>query len=145
MAIYYVKCGARHECSVCPVCAGFGLSNLQAPAGVGKSFQQADELRAKFEAWAKNQRLPIRKGNLDAEYALMETDLAWASWQAAHASRDAEVEALRKDAERYQLLRSCSGYQAPFCVTQNIGHDWIIVRRDELDQAIDAAMREESK
>ena len=55
-----------------------------------------DELRAKFEAY--------RKFMESRGYCWSETE--WASrfdtYQAAHASRDAEVEALRKDAERYR-------------------------------------------
>src|SRR6185312_16081868 len=101
-----------------------------------------DELRAKFEA--RFPRLDLSKDGY-GNYYNAKTLMHFYGWLAAHASRDAEVEALRKDAERYKLLRSCSGHQAPFCVTQNIGHDWIIIRREELDEAIDAAMLEESK
>lgn len=110
-----------------------------------------DKLRAKFEAWMLSEgaffditgHMFLRDD--EGEYIDSESFGAYLAYQAGHASRDAEVEALRRDAERYRCLRACSGYQAPFCVTQNIGHDWIIVRRDELDHAIDAAMREGGK
>ena len=119
MAIYCVKCGARHECSVCPVCAGFGLSNLRAPAGVGKSFQQADELRAKFAAWwDSDEDIPTFNCRPDSP-------LRWAmaGWYAAYASRDAEVEALKRDAERYRWLRK--------------NHNADLLAQDVIDEAID--------
>ena len=104
-----------------------------------------DELRTKFEAWMADHDSFFDyidfSRDRHGDYIGLETNAAFN----AYASRDAEVEALRKDAERYRLLRSCSGYQAPFCVTQNIGHDWIISRREELDEAIDAAMKDESR
>ncbi len=52
-----------------------------------------DELRAKFYTWWRQQ---IWKPDWSD---------GWKAWQAAHASRDAEVEALKRDAERYRWLR----------------------------------------
>lgn len=137
MAIYCNKCGTMHECSVCPACHGSGCHD-----------EITDDLRAKFEEEFSHPpyEWSFRRHNAYGAwpdcYKDYNVQCAWAGYVHGHASRDAEVEALRKDAERYRLLRSCSGYQAPFCVTQNIGHDWIISRREELDEAIDAAMRE---
>lgn len=54
-----------------------------------------DELRAKFENWW------LRNGDPFDMHKIT----AWETWQAAHASRDAEVEALRRDAARYRFLR----------------------------------------
>jgi hypothetical protein len=54
-----------------------------------------------------------------------------------------EIDALRKDAERYRWLKNNSlGPRADLCVTVNIGHDWSIVTEiDELDEVIDAGMK----
>lgn len=54
-----------------------------------------DELRAKFEAWASSHKLSLLRDGVVVDYAYYVTDMAWNAWQAAHASRDAEVEALR--------------------------------------------------
>ena len=134
MVIYCDKCGARHECSVCPVCAGFGLSNLQAAAGLGKSYQPGHELRAKFEAWAKSKGSSLTRTLDGDDYWDSWTSAAWAVWQAAHASRDAEVEALRKDAERYRWIRE-----------KRSGEELTLVMNYEfkdLDEAIDVVMQE---
>jgi|SRR6185312_7679417 len=97
-----------------------------------------DELRAKFDAWARDHNLPIHRDGIVTDYAYFEIDLAWNAYQAAHASRDAEVEALRKDAERYRWLRE-NGDQM-IGRDRGEGPEWTYW--DELDQAIDAAMRE---
>ena len=54
-----------------------------------------DELRAKFEMWATIERgSNLQRDPLHPdEYLYRSTDTAWKSWQAAYASRDAEVEA----------------------------------------------------
>lgn len=86
MAIYCVKCGATHECSVCPVCHGLGCKPKS---------MTTDELRAKFDAWwNSDEPTPTFNCRLDSP-------LRWAlaGWYAAHASRDAEVEALKKRIE----------------------------------------------
>ncbi len=41
-----------------------------------------------------------------------------------------------RDARRYRRIRECDD----FCVTQNIGHDWITLRDGDLDAAADAAL-----
>ena len=54
-----------------------------------------------------------------------------------------EIERLRKDAERYRWLRGLDGScDSAACVNFNIGFDWIEAHGVELDEAIDAAMRE---
>ena len=55
-----------------------------------------DELRAKFEAWANLEKYDLERSNAGWDYGDAATECAWRSWQAAHASRDAEVEALRR-------------------------------------------------
>jgi DNA repair exonuclease SbcCD ATPase subunit len=54
-------------------------------------------MRERFEAWAHEKQLPmnIRYGG----YILTETARAWDAWQAAEASRDAEIAALKKRLE----------------------------------------------
>ena len=101
-----------------------------------------NELRAKFEAWATTEGSAYYGGcsfNLDqdGEYADMELYGAYLAFQAAHASRDAEVEALKRDAERYRWLR-------------DIGDaTWTPLRERmpsyNVDSAIDAAMQEGAK
>ena len=52
---------------------------------------------------------------------------------------EAEVKMLRKDAERYWCLRD----NYDFSITQNKGYDWVnLTFADEIDAAIDAAVRE---
>ena len=67
-----------------------------------------DELRAKFEAWWN---FLLQTPNATAYSSGLPADgdyqgFSWLAFQAAHASRDAEVEALRKDAERYRWLKA---------------------------------------
>jgi len=57
-----------------------------------------DELRAKFEAWWKENYWYVDENLSSLKH------YAWMGWLAAYASRDAEVEALRKDAERWRSL-----------------------------------------
>ncbi len=92
-----------------------------------------DKLRAKFEAWW------LRNGDPFDLHKVA----AWETWQAAHASRDAEIEAMRKDAERYRWLRDrVTGSDGkPFiCIFHGSFGLW----SDEYaDQAIDDAMQAE--
>lgn len=61
-----------------------------------------DELQAEFEAWISAppfEHMCDKNGECSAwpgTYKRYETEIAWEAWQAAHASRDAEVEALKK-------------------------------------------------
>ena len=112
MAIYCDKCGARHECSVCPVCHGLGKA----------ATAMTDELRAKFEAWwqcllqtpnaiSYNSKMPA-----EGDYR----GIALLAYQAAHASCDAEVEALKRDAERFDWMlfhgaKVCWGSDGEVC------------------------------
>lgn len=99
-----------------------------------------DELWAKFEDLARGYGLDAKR-NYDGEYVNLEVMFSWIAYHAAHASRDAEVEALRKDAERYRwLVENCSS-NGGLGVEIFIGND----APDAIDlaAAIDAAMREE--
>ena len=103
-----------------------------------------DELRAKFEAfhgisWDETRSMPISSGARLHLQNAYKRDLE--VWQAAYSSRHAEVEVLRKDAERYRWLRE-NGDQM-IGRDRGEGPEWTYW--DELDQAIDSAMREESK
>lgn len=105
-----------------------------------------DELRAKFEAWCAaemNDPQPLKgkRGN----YIELDTQLAWTVWQAAHASRDAEVEALKRDAERYRWLREREDAHdgTPFiCIFHGSFGHW---NREYADREIDDAMAKESR
>ena len=66
-------------------------------------------------------------------------DLARAIEQAVLQSP--EIQALRKDAERYRWLRMQRTISDHACVTWNIGHDWVQMDGAELDAAIDHARR----
>lgn len=94
-----------------------------------------DELRAKFEAWMR--------GREGYPFAGQFANLMWASYQSAHASRDAEVEALRKDAERYRAFRRAAIREDDSFIER------VMLRipdkdctESQFNEAIDAAMRE---
>lgn len=90
-----------------------------------------DELRAKFEAW-------IRVNVTDFHYLPADVRrFAEHVFAGAHASRDAEVEALRKDAERYRWLSRKHA--------NPVEKDWYVYGATGpfLSDSIDAAMREE--
>lgn len=55
-----------------------------------------DELRAKFEAWAKSKGSHLTRTLDGDDYWDSWTCAAWVAWQAAHASRDAEIGELRE-------------------------------------------------
>ena len=101
-----------------------------------------DELRAKFEAWASEYQW-----SRDRQMSCEEDDSSSSAWQAAHASRDAEVEALRKDAERYRWLRNSDRIpdgdylDTHLVVTDASGED--VLWNNSLDVTIDAAMQAE--
>lgn len=96
------------------------------------------ELRAKFEAY--------RHGIAAHGYVLNELD--WIVYQdaykAAHASRDAEVEALKRDAERYRALEKMARQKTAYDVYGNGAHWTIGLFSDDsrmtFAEVIDAAM-----
>lgn len=101
-----------------------------------------DELRAKFEAWYVENAFDYPSNPIGSR----ECGLQWKAWQAAHASRDAEVEALRKDAERYRAFRRAAIREDDSFIER------VMLRipdkdctESQFDEAIDAAMQEESK
>jgi hypothetical protein len=57
-----------------------------------------------------------------------------------------ENEALRKDAERYRWLKDQQrmAYGDTAVINWNIGHDWQRINSENLDSAIDAAIKEQS-
>ena len=69
-----------------------------------------DELRAKFEAWvSKNTNWSLSRSANESDddwgpYIHERTACAWLGYQEAHASRDAEVEALKRRVEQAELL-----------------------------------------
>ena len=102
-----------------------------------------DELRAKFEAWWKENYWYVDENLSSLKH------YAWMGWLAAHASRDAEVEALRKDAERYRklldLLDEAESVSNEASTIRNIVDDAINLGSGFMNLHLDAAMREESK
>lgn len=96
-----------------------------------------DELRSKFEAWYVENAFDYPSNPIGSR----ECSLQWKAWQAAYASRDAEVEALRKDAERltwFETQREAYGFE-----DVHEGNRWTIEGPfNTLRKAIDAAMRE---
>lgn len=114
------------------------------------ALQAADELRAKFKAWALSHERKVGRDLLG------EGD-TFAAYQAAHTSLDAEVEALfanvvteaealRKDAERYRAFRRAAIREDDSFIER------VMLRipdknctESQFDEAIDAGMREESK
>lgn len=106
------------------------------------------ELRAKFEAWFDREfryvNMSIVRGVASAERCYKE--MAWAGYQAAHASRDAEIGELREDAERYRAFRRAAIREDDSFIER------VMLRipdkdctESQFNEAIDAAMREESK
>ena len=106
-----------------------------------------DKTREDFEAWAKSKGAPkegwwIRQID-DGGYSCGPVDDSWNGYQAATqhsapriAELEAEVLALRMDAERYRWLRDLDHWPAPFSSSQEPEP----VRGRDLDAAIDAAM-----
>lgn len=83
-----------------------------------------------------------QRDQLKAEVAGLNT--GYAAFEQVNAGLKAEVEALRKDAERYRWLRIADWWRSPMCVIRNskdqakLGSD--CPSSDRLDAAIDAAM-----
>ena len=83
-----------------------------------------------------------QRDQLKAEVAGLNT--GYAAFEQVNAGLKAEVEALRKDAERYRWLRIADWWGSPMCVIRNskdqakLGSD--CPSSDRLDAAIDAAM-----
>lgn len=98
-----------------------------------------DKLRAKFEAWWNTwHQFP--------ELFSDNKEICFRGYQVAHASRDAEVEALRKDAERYRAFRRAAIREDDSFIER------VMLRipdkdctESQFDEAIDTAMREEPK
>lgn len=59
-----------------------------------------DELREKFEAWYVENAFDYPSNPIGSR----ECGLQWKAWQAAHASRDAEVEALKHEVDDLSAL-----------------------------------------
>lgn len=89
-----------------------------------------NELRAKFEEWRDS--LPEKHW---ARYDLSACKLGW---NAGRASRDAEVEALKRDADRYRWLRGDSEMDDEELLKRF--HVFNGCDPSSLDEAIDAAM-----
>lgn len=83
-----------------------------------------------------------QRDQLKAEIAGLNT--GFEAYEQVNAGLKAEVEALRKDAERYRWLRIADWWRSPVCVIRNpkeqakLGSD--CPSGDRLDAAIDAAM-----
>lgn len=119
-----------------------------------------DSQRASFEAWALEYNSDLTEWpnvlfvkNGSGKYAIIRVQDAWEAWQAALESP--EVQALRKDAERYRWLRneSWAGYNEgsrkprvaqTIVITQDgAGNVTTILAEDALDAAVDAAMEKQ--
>lgn len=96
-----------------------------------------DELRTKFEEWWLREVGPL---NFDFGWSN-----AWFAYQAAHASRDAEVEARKRDAERYREFRRAAVREDDSFIERMMLR---IPDKDctesQFDEAIDAAMRNDT-
>jgi hypothetical protein len=55
-----------------------------------------------------------------------------------------ELAEVSKDAQRYRWMRDGSHGFAISAISMNIGHDWEMLQEDDLDDAIDAAMKDKS-
>lgn len=99
-----------------------------------------DQQRAAFEAWAEV-GAELHK-MLGGEYSSSTTRFAWEAWQAALASP--EVQALRKDAERYRWLREQHEKPVGWLTICEAG-TWDLKpwSGDDPDTTIDAAMEEQ--
>lgn len=121
--------------------------------------------RAEFEVWFRREH-PDWVGQLDRTYAadggyMHEARRLWRAWQAAQASQAAElaalkadiaeyvhiaserateIEALRKDAERYRWLRRGDNDDLVLRKLPEIGYTYL-PRNSTLDALIDAAMQ----
>ena len=111
-----------------------------------------DQERAAFEAWARRAR------GFSDRYLAQQPDGyenevvegSWVGWQACaalaaapvQAVPEAELDALRKDAERYRWLRDNGTSEWGICVWGDDEQEWAQDMRaaDVVDRAIDAAM-----
>lgn len=93
--------------------------------------------RDAFEAWWTNGQdgNPESISRRGDGYFWADADRAWEVWQAATQARDAEIAALREDAERYRLLRRGQRWS----VIDGIGDT---LRAEELDAAVDQARKD---
>lgn len=83
------------------------------------------------------------------EYKLRSLLLAYELPMLVHASIDDaadELEALRKDAERYRWLRACSWYASPLAVVEDpkkaVKIGYLCPSMENLDVRIDASMKD---
>lgn len=110
-----------------------------------------DELRAKFEEWCLHRGINTEKRS-NGHYLSDEVCFWWKLWSDAHASRDAEVEALRKDVDRLNWLERdmkagsdgtsiyyCLGrFCCPYLSSSGVGEK----SESTLRKVIDSAMRD---
>ena len=106
-----------------------------------------DELREKFEAWCLHRGINTEKRS-NGHYLSDEVCFWWKLWSDAYASRDAEVEALRKrinDAPVYYIPTEKPTDEAGWI--QVIGSVKAIngMRGKHVRLVIDAAMQEDRK
>lgn len=104
-----------------------------------------NELRAKFEAWARDVGFKEFAKRSDGEYATFISRTMFDACQFGHASRDAEVEALKRDVERYRELEKRAHKATAYDKYGNGAH-WTIGlfssdSRMTFSETIDAAMR----
>ena len=108
-----------------------------------------DELRAKFEAWLIDTEITHEDVSalwvVDG-YANGYIGSLWEGFEAAHASRDAEVEALKRDAERYRkllaLLDAAEQVSNEASTIRNIIEDSIGLGSECLNLHLDAMAKE---
>ena len=106
-----------------------------------------DKLRAKFEAWARDVGFKEFAKRSDGEYATFIIRTMFDAFRFGHASRDAEVEALRTKAAMWDALcDDCDANDAQRnqCA-KNAITDAIELGSGALRHQYDAAMREDKK
>lgn len=102
--------------------------------------------RAAFEAWGRAEGLEDKVSDRGMNYPL--GDHLWMTWLARAALAaapqvpEAELDALRKDAERYRWLRDNGTSEWGICVWGDDDQEWAQDMRaaDVVDREIDAAM-----
>lgn len=91
--------------------------------------------RAAFEWWASDEGKNLRaKERVGECYKLAQIQSYWMAWKARAALQLPEVQAWKRDAERYRWLRADNAY---------FPEENYIRGGQELDAAIDSAMQED--